>query len=887
MRIHFFRLNVILTSTLVICVLILASYINAHAQEGNAYVVTQGQFTQSITPHDKAQSATATYDYHSAEAHTNFELNDESIIFLYRNTNNNELSLFIVHDDGNGGTGGNVDFHIKNMTDSCYLEVKDDDGEISELSTPNDFLDWGWNNRKTDGCVISGLKDDFRIIINPEVNHGIEDINIVTGTLDNPNYIPLPNKNEEIIIKSKDTSEQIKWSFETQNYVHSSAAIGKEGNIYFGSGDNNIYALTQSGTVNWSYKTEGDVYSSPAITHNNNVVVGSDDGSVYMFKSSGDVLWTQDIGGKINSSPALGKDQRLYVGSSDGSLYSLSQDGIIQWSYSTEGKVESSPAIGENGTVYVGSRDGIIYAISQDGNKEWSYSTNNPIVSSPAIGANNTIYIGSQDGSLYALSQEGNKIWSFSTNSEINSSPVIGENGIVYFGAKNGRLYAISQKGNKLWSYSTGGEVKSSPAISSNGTIYFGSRDGKLYALSHEGKNLDAFQTGGDISSSPCIAKDGTIYIGSGDGKLYAIENDASGLYRSKWPMFHNKRRHSGLLDLKSPEIINITKVGDPPYNTVTWNWNATEPAQYRYAVTQNATYEFSQKAFNSTNELTLHNKHGEWYIHVQPIDMSGNLGPPYKDSVLLDNIPPEVELSGIPEKVSNSTSFSVHVSGDEVTHYLYRLDSGQYSQSFSVNTTIHLSDLDDGSHKLEVKGRDAAGNWQTNPTNASWTTDTTPPSPKQLKLNSSWWSIPEEHIALNSTVSELALRFQEAGSGLDLSASSLELVDGSNQEVPGSWRISGNDLVFTPEDPLPESVYTLNIRLRDELGNAMAQQSTRFFVDTTPPPAPDPDQLLKGAGRADDHRHHPENARTRGGGRRSGSADHAVTGQKPAQHDP
>ncbi|MEF8943604.1 MAG: fibronectin type III domain-containing protein, partial [Desulfohalobiaceae bacterium] len=64
----------------------------------------------------------------------------------------------------------------------------------------------------------------------------------------------------------------------------------------------------------------------------------------------------------------------------------------------------------------------------------------------------------------------------------------------------------------------------------------------------------------------------------------------------------------------------------------------------------------------------------------------------------------------------------------------------------------------------------------------------------------------------------------------------------GSNREVPGNWQISQGDLVFTPDGPLPESVYTLNIRLRDKLGNAMAMQSPRFFVDTTPPPAPEPD---------------------------------------------
>ena len=56
------------------------------------------------------------------------------------------------------------------------------------------------------------------------------------------------------------------WEFETGDAVFSSPAIGSDGTVYVGSGDDKLYAINgKSGDKLWEFKTGGVVLSSPAI----------------------------------------------------------------------------------------------------------------------------------------------------------------------------------------------------------------------------------------------------------------------------------------------------------------------------------------------------------------------------------------------------------------------------------------------------------------------------------------------------------------------------------------------------------------------------------------------------------------------------------------------
>ena len=82
----------------------------------------------------------------------------------------------------------------------------------------------------------------------------------------------------------------------------------------------------------------------------------------------------------------------------------------------------------------------------------------------------------------------------------------------------------------------------------------------------------------------------------------------------------------------------------------------------------------------------------------------------------------------------SNNPSFTVGSTAGDVVYYKYQLDGSDWSDETGVATPITVStNLADGSHTLDVIGRDQAGNWQTTPTHYAWTIDTVKPVLKQV----------------------------------------------------------------------------------------------------------------------------------------------------------
>jgi len=255
----------------------------------------------------------------------------------------------------------------------------------------------------------------------------------------------------------------LKWSFKTGGSVSSPPVIGPDGTIYFGSDDDNLYALTDGGpgtvTQKWAFPTKSAVVSSPAVSVDGSTVylASSLDGNLYAINvSDGSNKWTFPGGAwTSSSSPAIGPSGTIYFISSGNLLYALTDGGqskVTQnWQLSLGWGSNSSPAIGPDGTIYVGSEDANndVYAVTDSGSSrsvKWTFPTGAVVDSSPAIGADGTIYIGSEDGNLYALTDGGTSAtlkWSFTTNSEIDASAVIGADGTVYIGSEDNNLYAF------------------------------------------------------------------------------------------------------------------------------------------------------------------------------------------------------------------------------------------------------------------------------------------------------------------------------------------------------------------------------------------------------------------------------------------------------------
>jgi len=294
----------------------------------------------------------------------------------------------------------------------------------------------------------------------------------------------------------------LKWKFKTGGRVYSPAV--SDGVVYFGSGNNHLYAVdAETGEEKWKFESGDSICSSPKVS-----------------------------------------DGVVYFGSGDNHLYALdAKTGEEKWKFGTRRSVRSIPAVSD-GMVYFGSNDKHLYAVDiKTGKEKWKFDTGRyiiyPVVSDKVVycGSNDKIRYENVDGyldynlveHLYALDiKTGEENWKLKTGSPVNSFPAVSD-GVFYWSSDDKHLYAVDIKtGKEKWKFETGSETPSSPAVS-EGVVYFGVHTGspdfvrRLYAVDINTKkekwrfgNIDGFVNGLTLS-------EGMVYFGGGNN-LYAVD---------------------------------------------------------------------------------------------------------------------------------------------------------------------------------------------------------------------------------------------------------------------------------------------------------------------------------------------------------------------------
>jgi eukaryotic-like serine/threonine-protein kinase len=278
--------------------------------------------------------------------------------------------------------------------------------------------------------------------------------------------------------------------------IFTSSPAVANGKVYFGSGDDGVYAAdAQTGVLQWKFTTKDVVHASPAVV-GNTVYIGSWDSYLYALDAeSGQEKW----------SFKSGEDNTIH-----------NQVGF-----------QSSPAVVE-GTVYVGCRDAHVYAIdAATGHKKWDYPTSKSwVIGTPAV-RDGMVYVGTSDSARFmALDAKNGRLrFNFDAKAYVFSSAALaGE--LAYVGDHNGKLYAIDTKSGKLaWEFQTEAS-KNDPlkVLNSDGSL----NQEVLYApVFNDFEDMYVgfykFTSIGAIMSSPVVDK-GVVYFGSMDGNLYALQ---------------------------------------------------------------------------------------------------------------------------------------------------------------------------------------------------------------------------------------------------------------------------------------------------------------------------------------------------------------------------
>jgi outer membrane protein assembly factor BamB len=314
-----------------------------------------------------------------------------------------------------------------------------------------------------------------------------------------------------------------KWWYKCDHFVEGSAAIDKDGIIYFGSAKDDpepniyFYAMYPNGTLKWKCKIDWFISAGPTIAEDGTIYVGDrsyGSGKLYSISPNGKINWKLHTYGEMYSSPVIGPDGTIYVGDGDNYINAINPNGTFKWRYKTGLVVYSSPAIGDDGTVYCGSHDSYLYAFHpNNGTVKWKYKTGGWIRTAPCIGDDGTIYVVSLDNYLHAVHpNNGNRIWR--TNVGAGTSPTIGQDGTIYAGYR--KLYAVNPtNGSVKWTFPVGDTMRGgTPCNSLDGTIFVGTSDGgKIIAVNPDG--TERWRTRiGTCEFAPIIGEDGTIYVG-------------------------------------------------------------------------------------------------------------------------------------------------------------------------------------------------------------------------------------------------------------------------------------------------------------------------------------------------------------------------------------
>jgi outer membrane protein assembly factor BamB/tRNA A-37 threonylcarbamoyl transferase component Bud32 len=311
------------------------------------------------------------------------------------------------------------------------------------------------------------------------------------------------------------------WIFKAEDEIRGSPAVDG-GVVYFGSYDNNLYALgATNGEFVWKYPTDGGIVGKPAIA-SGNVFVGSEDGRLHAVSQKyGKVNWTYGADGPIRSSPKVAEGH-VFFGCDDNFLHAVNLFTTRRaWRVDAADAVRSSPFIA-NDQVYFGSEGGELFCVDFRGEVKWRFRAKRAITSSPIV-AQGSVFFSSIDSQIYAVdAKSGWVLWRYRMGKGSISSPCKIDN-FVIVGSADGAIYCVdSASAREIWRFQAEHQVSGSPVIY-NDAVYCGTAGGMIYCLEYRtGRLRWKFTTGGSITGTPVVYND-VLYIGSADHILYAL----------------------------------------------------------------------------------------------------------------------------------------------------------------------------------------------------------------------------------------------------------------------------------------------------------------------------------------------------------------------------
>jgi PKD repeat protein len=256
---------------LLLAVVVLLVPMLGYAQGEGFYTVSQGATQVTITPLANAADPVAFYKITNMQSATGFEKANTAILFLYRNTVNGQVSLFVIL-GAVGGTAGSTSMTLSGVPAGAKFQVQDDGaGDFREtwsLTPPTGSVSWVWDAGRGDGMVIGPLGDAFQMSLFPQFTAGISDVKFLYGDRTAPQTITLNRVDPIIVAASANAQPTVSFTVSTSDArvnqpltFDASATRDPDGSIvkyeWDFNGDGVFDQTTTAPTVSYTYTTSG------------------------------------------------------------------------------------------------------------------------------------------------------------------------------------------------------------------------------------------------------------------------------------------------------------------------------------------------------------------------------------------------------------------------------------------------------------------------------------------------------------------------------------------------------------------------------------------------------------------------------------------------------
>lgn len=169
-------------------------------QTTSFFLYRQGTSTAPITPLSQVGTAVDFYRFANDQPNTGLEVANQALVFLYRDLNTRELSLIIILSKPGNPAGGEATIRIEGLPTTAQITLRDDPADTYEFTPPMATMTWRWLPERADGVVISGLGDEFELIITPTFTRGIDGWQVLSGDPVNPDRFTLPSLTEPLVL---------------------------------------------------------------------------------------------------------------------------------------------------------------------------------------------------------------------------------------------------------------------------------------------------------------------------------------------------------------------------------------------------------------------------------------------------------------------------------------------------------------------------------------------------------------------------------------------------------------------------------------------------------------------------------------------------------------